>query len=131
MDPQGASDFRASPHAAYELYLFAAVVTADGSLRVVDLDPLEGMTEPEIQQATLLQFSAQEYSSRPDGVELLRDVKTQELRGVRLIFVRAREAVPPEQATAGQVQLTCGTKHGSLSVRFALGEMQRSGTPDL
>ncbi len=131
MDPQAASEFLASPHAAYELYLFAAVVTADGSLKVVNLDPLEGMTEPDIQQATLLQFSAQEYSSRPDGVELLRDVQTNDLRGVRLIFARAREAVPPEQATAGQVQLTCGTKHGSLSVRFALSEMQRGGTPDL
>ncbi len=131
MDAKAASDFLDSPHTAYELYLFAAVVTPDGSLRVVGLDPLEGMTEPEIQQGTLLQFSAQEYSSRPDGVELLRDVKTQELRGVRLIFDRAREAVPPEQATAGQMQLTCGTKHGSLSVRFSLSEMQRGGKPDL
>ncbi len=131
MDPKAASDFLTIPHTAYEVYLFAAVVTPDGSLRVVGLDPLEGMAEPEIQQGTLLQFSAQEYSSRPDGVELLRDVQTQELRGVRLIFVRAREAVPPEQATAGQVQLTCGTKQGSLSVRFSLSEMQRDGKPDL
>ncbi len=131
MDAKAASDFLGSPHTAYEVYLFAGVVTADGSLRVVGLDPLEGMTEPEIQQGTLLQFSAQEYSSRPDGVELLRDVKTNELRGVRLIFARAREAVPPEQATAGQMQLTCGTKHGSLSVRFSLSEMQRGGKPDL
>jgi len=131
LDPNAAAEFLAAPHTAYEMFIFAAVITPEGSLRIAPLDPLNGMTEPEIQQATLLQFSAQEYSSRPDGVELLRDVQTQELRGMRLIFVRAREAVPPEQAGAGRVQLTCGTKQGSLSVRFSLSEMQRGGKPDL
>ena len=131
LDPKAAAEFLGAPHTAYEVYVFAAVVTPEGSLRVAPLDAFSGMTEPEIQQATLLQFSAQEYSSRPDGVELLRDTQTQELRGLRLVFARAREGVPPEEATAGRVQLTCGTRDGSLSVRFALSEMQRGGRPDL
>ena len=130
-DPSAAADFLARVHTAYEVYVFAALVTPEGSLRVVGLGPFEVMTEAQIQEATLLQFSAQEYSSRPDGVELLRDTQTQELRGLRLIFARARQAVPPEQATAGQVQLTCGMRQGSLSVRFSLSEMQRGGKPDL
>ena len=54
MDAQAASDFLNAPHTTYEIYLFAAVVTADGSLKVVDLDALEGMTEPDIKQGTLL-----------------------------------------------------------------------------
>ncbi|HXE76495.1 MAG TPA: hypothetical protein VNN18_12795 [Candidatus Xenobia bacterium] len=130
-EPQVERAFLDSPHDSYELYIFAAVLTADRSLRVVHLEPFEGMTEPEIQQATLLRFSRQEHSSRPDGVQLLRDVQTQELRGVRLIFTRAREAVPSGQATDGQAQLTCGTRQGTLSVRFALSAMQRGGQPDL
>lgn len=131
LDPQAASGFLQAPHTAYEVYIFAAVVTPEGSLRIASLQRFEGMTEPEIREATRLQFSAQEYSSRPDGVELLRDTQTEELRGVRLVFARAREAVPPEQATAGRVRLTCGAKQGSLSVRFTLSEMQRGGKPDL
>jgi hypothetical protein len=130
-DPQAAAEFLAEPHDSYQIYLFAGLFTADGSLRVIPPELLEGMKEEELLQGARLQFSAQEYAGRPDRVEFIRDPATNELRGVRLTFERARAAVLPESARSGRVQFTCPTRRGSLSASFNLSEMQRRGQPDL
>jgi hypothetical protein len=100
-------------------------------LRVIPPDLFQGMKEEELLQGARLQFSAQEYAGRPDQVEFIRDPATNELRGVRLTFERARAAVPPESARSGRVQFTCPTRRGSLSASFSLSEMQRHRQPDL
>lgn len=124
-------EFLAAPHESYQLYIYAALFTADGSLRILPAELFEGLSEEDLVQGARLQFSAQEYASRPDKVEFIRDPATSELRGLRLTFERARAAVPPETAQRGRVQLTCPTARGSLSVSFLLSEMQRNGQPDL
>lgn len=130
-DPQGSADFLAAPHDSYQIYIYAALVTADGSLRIVPPDLFEGMKEEDIVQGARLQFSAQEFAGRPDKVEFVRDPVTHELRGVRLIFERVRASVPPERAPSGRVQFTCPTSRGSLSAGFTLSDMHRNGQPDL
>jgi len=130
-DPQGSQEFLAAPHDSYQLYIYAALFSGDGSLRILPAELLEGMSEEDLLQGVRLQFSAQEYASRPDKVEFVRDPATNELRGLRLTFERARAAVPPESAPRGRVHLTCPTTRGSLSVNFTLSEMQRNGQPDL
>jgi len=130
-DPQASGEFLAAPHDSYQLYVFAAHVTGHGSLRVLPPDLFDGMSEEDLLQGARLQFSAQEYASRPDRVEFVRDAATNELRGVRFIFERARAAVPPERALAGRVQFSSPTARGSLSAGFTLSEMHRNGLPDL
>ncbi|MGH9788191.1 MAG: hypothetical protein ACRD4U_05760 [Candidatus Acidiferrales bacterium] len=131
IDSQASEEFLAAAHDSYQIYIYAAAVTADGSLRVLPPDLFEGMKEEDIVQGARLQFSAQEYAGRPDQVEFVRDPATQELRGMRLTFERARAAVPPERAPHGRVQFTCPTSRGSLSASFSLSEMHRDGQPDL
>ncbi len=130
-DPQASEEFLAAPHDSYQIYLYAALFTADGSLRVIPPDLFEGMKEEDIVQGARLQFSAQEFAGRPDQVEFVRDPATNELRGVRLTFERIRAAVPPESAVRGLVQFSCPTRRGRLSAGFSLSEMQRDGKPDL
>ncbi len=129
--PDAAAEFLAAPHSSYELYLFAGFMTQQGSLRVTPLDLMKGLSTREIQQGARLQFSGQEYSSHPDRVHFIQDANTGELRGLMFIFERARAAVPPERASAGQVRFTCATPRGNLSVSFVLNEMRRGGVPDL
>lgn len=130
-DPQESAEFLGAPHDSYQIYIYAALVTADGSLRVVPPDLFEGIKEEDILQGARLQFSAQEFAGRPDKVEFVRDPATRELRGVRLTFERVRAAVPPERAPRGRVQFTCPTSRGSLSASFTLSDMHRNGQPDL
>jgi hypothetical protein len=130
-DPQASQEFLVAPHESYQIYLYAALFTVEGSLRVIPPELLEGMKEEDIQQGARLQFSAQEYAARPDEVEFVRDPATNELRGVRLTFARVRAAIPPESATGGLVQFSCPTRRGRLSASFSLSEMHRDGRPDL
>ncbi|MEE8200569.1 MAG: hypothetical protein V3R29_05295 [Candidatus Acidoferrales bacterium] len=131
MDSVQDAEFLEKAPPGYQFYIFSAVQSEDGRVRTAPIGPFEGMTQEEVQQGTLLQFSAQEYRSRPDEVEFVRDTDTGRLAGIRLTFQRARQAVPPEQARRGQVQLVCPTPRGMLSASFRLGEMHRNGRPDL
>jgi len=128
---QESQEFLSAPHESYQLYIYAALFTANGSLRILPPDLFEGMSEEDLLQGARLQFSAQEYASRPDKVEFVRDAATNELRGVRFTFERARAAVPPERALQGRIQFTCPTTRGSVSASFTLSEMHRNGVPDL
>jgi hypothetical protein len=130
-DPNAAAEFLAAPHVAYELYLFAGFMTDQGSLRIAPLDLMKGLSAQEIQQGARLQFSGQDYSSRPDRVEFVQDANSGQLRGLVFTFERARAAVPPERASGGLVRFTCATPHGKLSVSFVLNDMRRGGAPDL
>lgn len=123
--------FLATAPTAYQIFVFAAVFSSRGELRFLPLAAFEGVTAEELQQSAQLKFSSQEYATHPDKVELVYDPKTQQLAGLRLLFERAREAVPPATARRGQVRLVLPTRTGSVSITFLLEEMQRSGQPDL
>lgn len=120
-----------TPPTAYRVFVFAALYTSQGEFRSLPLTAFDGLTVEELQQGARLIFSSQEYSARPDRVEFVTDARTQQTVGLRLLFERAREAVPPAEARRGQVRLVCPTRTGSVSVTFLLGEMQRRGQPDL
>lgn len=131
VDPVGDARFLEAPHSSYQLYLFAGFFTDSRELRTVPLEVFEGVSGDDLYEGVRLVFSAQEHSSRPDRVEMLRPAEGQPLVAIRLTFERARVAVPPQQARGGQVQLICPTKAGSLSVTFLLNDMRRQGQPDL
>ncbi|MFQ5722932.1 MAG: hypothetical protein ACE5G6_00460 [Terriglobia bacterium] len=131
VNPVEDTRFLEDPRPGYQFYIFSAVESDDGRVRTAPIGPFEGMTQEEVQQGTELHFSAQEYRSRPDEVEFVRDADTGRLAGIRLTFLRAREAMPPERARQGEVQLVCPTPRGTLSASFRLDEMRRHGRPDL
>lgn len=131
VDPPTEAKFLASPRPAYQLYIFAGFFSPGGDLHTVPLEVFEGMTREELQASVRLIFSSQEYTAHPDRIEMLRNVDTQQLVGLRFNFERAHAAVPPEQALQGEVRLICPTKTGVLSVSFLLNDMRRRGQPDL
>lgn len=131
VDSQAEAEFLTTPPGAYQLFVFAGFFTESGGFRVVPPEVFEGMTPEEIEESALLLFSAQEHRWPPDSVEFVYDQETQQLRGIRLTFERARRAVPPGAAREGEVHFICPTRRGSLSARFRLSEMQRHSQPDL
>jgi hypothetical protein len=131
VSPEADAKFLTTPPAAYQVFVFAALYTSKGELRFLPLTAFDGLTAEEMQQGARLIFSSQEHSARPDRVEFVTDPKTRQTVGLRLLFERAREAVPPTAARRGQVRLVCPTRTGSVSVAFVLDEMQRRGQPDL
>jgi len=131
VSPDADARYLSTPPTAYQVFVFAALYTSKGELRFLPLTAFDGLTVEELQQGARLIFSSQEYSARPDRVEFVTDLKTQQTVGLRLLFERAREAVPPAEARRGQVRLVCPTRTGSVSVTFLLDEMQRRGQPDL
>ncbi|MFQ5696264.1 MAG: hypothetical protein ACE5HB_09765, partial [Terriglobia bacterium] len=114
MGPQTEEEFL-QPREFYQVYLFAGFFRADGGFQPVPPEEFNGMRREDIQQGALLRFLVQDYGSRPDRVEFVRDDKTQQLRGVLLTFQRARGAVPPAEARRGQVKVVCPTKRGALT----------------
>jgi len=131
VNPEADARFLSTPPTAYQVFVFVAMYTERGEFRSLPLPTFEGMTEEALQQSVLLHFTPLEVKSRPDKVEFVRNQRTQQVVGLRLLFERAREAVPPALARSGQVRLICPTARGSLSATFQLGEMQRRAQPDL
>ena len=131
VSPASDAKFLSTPPTAYQVFIFAALYTSKGEFRSLPLTAFDGLTADELQQGAQLNFSSQEYKARPDRVEFVTDPKTQQTVGLRLLFERAREAVPPAGARRGPVRLVCPTRTGSVSVTFLLEEMQRRGQPDL
>ena len=130
-NPEADAQSLAASPTAYQIFVYAAVFDDNGEFHALPLDIFDGMTSEELQQAARLVFSSQEYSSRPDIVELVPEARTQRVAGLRLTFERARGALPPADAGKGQVRLVCPTRQGSLSVTFQLEQMQHRGQPDL